>query len=161
MLIRPFVTGILVVVILLGPAVQAAPPANVCYKKRQKCCYEWEKCGIVTKTTKKPYDCPHRNCAKQWVAKKIPACQLVGNGYTGTADDCEGKFVTKNVWEDVCNKCNKVEYYEYPKFCSKLHCYKHEVLDGGKQEAPEEFVDEEGGGTLIKIEKDAHTAREQ
>jgi len=84
MAIRIFLIAALLLVPLIVSTVQAEGLPPVCYKKRQKCCYEFEPCGKVTKDVKKYYACPgsdYTSCYKEetyeypkFCSKEEPHC---------------------------------------------------------------------------------------
>lgn len=123
MFIRTILTVALVVVALLAPTAEAGQPADVCYVKRQKCCYKWKLCGPPkTRTVRKVYKCPQQKCRTHGSVRKCLT---------------------------VPHTCYKIEYYATPKYCAKLHCDQHEVVQGTEGQPPD-FEDKEAGGTFVK-----------
>lgn len=145
------------VALLISPTVQAGEPEAICYKKKQKCCYEWYGCGKVPKTVTVKYACPYQKCHPVCEVKKVlvgKACHLVKDGYYGHKKHCEDKFEFKKHCQKKCDTidavCVKYQYYEYLKYCPKLKCHPWEIFEG-TDAAPAEFTDLDDG-TIVKTE---------
>ncbi len=106
-------------VLALLTLAHAKIPGDVCHWKAEKCCYNWDRCGVVPRRTAHKHDCPYKKCK----AVCVEHCFEV-----------EGKEVCKKACKPHCHlvyaTCITYKHYEYVKYCPKLSCAESIVTEG-------------------------------